>query len=488
MANNTGGTAAPSIRMNAAAQALGAPKAIGQRAQRSTSSKPRLPRVGGQQHGITQHQAAPQRAPQQHAARAAAPRGQLLAFNPGERYLNSQQLAKLGTNITRENAETQLQPLRQQSREIGGAENTALNRYQGMSQTGQQVLQGLQAGEEASAKTAQNNAAEAALQASRQIETSGQNAASATAGYQDPQVQQALAASQGTAAGQGGSAAASQQAMAASGSNLISNIRAAAAQRVTEGAGKLSQIYGQAQAKDAAEQRQILARQPEAAKSLAADLGQKQFTDQLTARSLGVKTTEEENKAQEAKSKARNEAARIRATERGQNVTLTLGQAKNATALKKEEMQVRGEIEKQGLANAGAMAKEQIKAKTALEVANKKAGRLPLDAENKAIGELSNTFTSIRGLVGKKAVPRGISGSTKLREILTKGEREFGQEVNGKTKVAKEKVAASKNGVLIAAAIEAWYYHKVSPITERQLKSMGIRSVPHVQNGELAFS
>jgi hypothetical protein len=476
MANTTGGTAAPSIRMNAAARALGAPKVTGQRAQRTTPGRPRLPGVGAPQRGITQHQTAPQRAPQQHAARAAAPKAparSLTAFDPSQGMYKEGQLSKLAQNITRENAQTQLQPLRQQAKEITGAEGTALNRYQGMAQTGQQVLQGLQTGEEASAKTAQNNAAEAAIQASKQIETSGQNAATATAGYLDPQVQQALAASQSTAAGLGGSAAAFQQAMGVSGSNLISNLRAAAAQRVTEGGARIAEGYQGAQAKNADEQQRILGKQPTEAKSLASELGQKQFTDELTARSLGVKEGTLGVDKQKAATEKAFKAGELHNAAQKNQISLSLGREKNATTREKTQATLRADEAK----NATAINQAQIRAKAQIDVANKKAGRLTTSEEDKAVGELSSAYAVIQQLRTQKVSP------AEIREGLTKGGLTVKEKVNGKEKVGKEKLPTIKNQALVTAAMELWNYHRINGATERQLTKAGIQVPQEWVNG-----
>lgn len=479
----TGGTAAPSIRMNAAARALGAPRVS---AQPTTRGTPKLPRAGGnQQRGISQHQANPQHAVAQHAVkapRAAPAKGpNLTAFNPLEGDLNGNQLGKLAGNITRQNDEATLKPLREEGKQITGAEGVALNRYAGMGQTGQQVQQGLQAGEEASAKTGENNAAEAALSASKAIETSGQSAQTMNAGYVDPAVQQALNSAQNTTAGLGGAAEQYQQAMGVSGQGLMANLRAAAAQRVTEGAGKIAQGYASSQGSVADEENKTLAKQPGEAKSLAVELGQKQLTDAATLKSLGVKEGTLGVDAQKAATEKAFKEGETKNTAQKNQITLSLGREKSADSLKKEEIKVRGELEKQGLANAGSLAKEQIKTKTALEIANKKAGRLTTSEEDKAVGELSSAYATIQQLRTKN-VP-----AAAIREALTKGSRSVGEEVEGKTKVVKEKVPTVKSQVLVTAALEAWDYHKVSAITQQQLKKMGIESVPKVQNGELVF-
>ena len=240
---NTGGTMAPSIRINAAAQALGAPKVAGQRQQRGTAQRP--PRLPGQRgapqagRGITQHQAGPQRPVQQHqaarqaqrpAARPAAPPQRApTGLNPNQeyatgKYLNPAQLAAIAKNTAAASEKAALQPLQQEGKEIGGAEGVALNRYAGMGATGQQQLASLQSGEEASAKTAQNNAAEAAVSAAKQIESTGQSARTANGGFLDPAVQQALAASSNTAGALGGAASQYASAMGVSGANLMAEI------------------------------------------------------------------------------------------------------------------------------------------------------------------------------------------------------------------------------------------------------------------------
>ena len=478
MANNgTGGTAAPSIRMNAAARALGAPKVTGQRAQRTTAAK--LPRVGAAQRGITQHQTAPQRAPQQHAARAAAPKAPgrpLTAFDPSQGTYTEGQLSKLAQNITREGDETALKPLRQESKEITGAEGAALNRYQGMGQTGQQVLQGLQTGEEASAKTAQNNAAEAAIQASKQIETAGQNAATATAGYVDPQVQQALAASQNTAAGLGGSAAAFQQAMGVSGPNLISNLRAAAAQRVTEGGQRISESYAGAQNKIGEKENDFLAKEQEkfgGAKGLAVELGNKQFADQLTARSLGVKEGGLKVQGEKAATEKAFKEGELHNTAQKNKISLSLGQEKNATTREKTQATLRADEAK----NATAINQAQIRAKAQIDVANKKAGRLTTSEEDKAVGELSSAYAVIQQLRTQKVSP------AEIREGLTKGGLAVKEKVNGKEKVSKEKLPTIKNQALVTAAMELWNYHRINGATERQLTKAGIQVPQEWVNG-----
>jgi hypothetical protein len=503
MASVTGGTAVSSIRMNAAARVLGAPRptVASQRAQRATGA-PRLPgRPGtnGQQHGISQHQAAtpkpivqhPVKAP--HALKPIAPHPAATlrssgvppaAFNPLQGDLNSKQLAALSSSITRENDEATLKPLAEESKQISGAEGAALTRYGQMGQTGQQIQAGLQQGLEASAKTGENQAADAALSASKAIETSGQSAAAMNGGQVNPAVQAALSSAQNQTAGLGGAAEQYQQAMGVSGQGLMANLRAAAAQRVTEGAGKIAQEYAASQGKIGEKEANTLAKQPAEAKSLAVELGQKQLTDAATLKSLGVKegtlkvTGEKaatEKAFKEGETRSKQEEVGVKQAKLG------IEREKNEDSLKKEEIKVRGELEKQGLANAGALAKEQVKAKYKLEEANKKAGRLTTPEEYKANTELSAAYT----IVQESRSGKSKASPAEIREALTRGHEVV---KNSSGKEVKETGPKVENQVLITAALELWNYHKVSPVTERQLKNMGIQSVPSIQNGEIVFS
>jgi hypothetical protein len=252
-------------------------------------------------------------APAQHAARAAAPRPpRQTAFNPLEGNLNSQQLGALAQNITKANTQLLVAAQQQQGREITGAEGTALQRQAGVSQTENQQLASLQAGEEGSAKTAQNNAAEAAMKAANAIQTGGQATGQQTAGFIDPAVQAALAQSASTAGALGGAAGQYAAAMGVSGANQMSQLRAAAAQRQGEGGTRLQGVYGQAQQKVQDTENAALAKQPADAKSLAVELGQKQFADVATGKSLGIKQ-------QVAQTTAANDQTKNALTARGQN-------------------------------------------------------------------------------------------------------------------------------------------------------------------------
>lgn len=469
------------MRVNAAARMLGAPKVVGQRQQPSSGAPGGRPRQVAPSRPVVQHQAhnqAPRQQIHQPAPRAAAhPAARPAArpapaFNPLAGNLTSGQLAQLAGSITKANAEPLINAQRQQGQEIQGAEGTALQRQAGVGATEQQQLQGLQTGQEASAKTAQNNAAEAAMKAANEVQSTGQSVGNQTAGFVDPAVRAALSQSAATAGSLGGAAGQYAGAMGVSGANLMSGLRGAAATRMGEGATRLQQDYGAAQQRAQGEENKLLAKQPADARSLAVELGQKQFTDAATQASLGVKQGQLGVNAQKASTEKSYKQGQISVAAQKNANTLTLGQQKNAVTLKGDEIKARTDLEKQGLSNAGALAREQVKAKTSLEAANKKAGRLTTAQEDKLMGELSNAFQEVklgRSTLGPK------ESNQQIREALTSGKR------------GKEKVPQIKNQTLITAAIEAWDYHKVSATTLQQLRTLGIQVTPKVQNGTLVF-
>ena len=421
------------------------------------------------------------RTPRQAAQRVPAPKPpkatSTAGYDPLAEYLSGKydspsQLQALASNITKENDEAVLAPLRQQSKEITGAEGTALTRFGQMGAAGQQVQAGLQQGEEASAKTAENQAAENALSASKAIEGTGQSAADQTAGYVDPQVQAALTSAQTQTAGVGGAAAQFQQAMGVSGANEMSALRAAAAQRVVEGAQRIGEGYAASQAKGANEEDKVLAKRPAETKSLAVELGNKQASEVGVLKEVGVKEGTLSNaKEKVAVEKAYKEGETKKGFEEAGTKKAKLGieREKNAATREKTQSQLKSDEVK----NGNTIRTAEIKAKSALEVANKKDGHLTTSEEDKAVGELSSAYATIQQLRTEKV------SNTEIREGLTKGSLP----VKSEGKVTKEKIPTIKNQVLVQAAMELWDFHKVNSVTERQLTRSGIQVPQEWVNG-----
>jgi hypothetical protein len=490
MANLTGGTAAPTIRMNAAARVLGAPKVVGQKQQRSTPAArpPRMPARNapalphGQ--GITQHQATPQRPVGQHQAQreAAAHRPPAPKAAPAKagldpmqeyktgKYADPAEIQKIATRMTENEDKAQMTPYKQEGREIGSAESNALARNQALAAAAQPNLQAIQSEGEASAKTGENNAAEAAVAAAKSIETTGQSAATANGGYTAPQVASALGQAGAQAGALGGAASQYQSAMGAGGTSFMTAMRAAAADRASEGATRLQQGYGAAQTKNTQEGDKTLSRLVPGQEKRALELPEEQVKDNVALRDVGAKEGTVKVNAAKVSAGEREDRAKNTTAERDT-------QAKDQTSLLTTQKKDQTSLEKQGIANAGALSKERIKAKTSLEVANKKAGRLTTSEEDKLTGELSDAYATIQQKRTQGVTPQ------QIRNALTTGS----ETVEQGGKPVKVKNPTIKNQVLVTAALEAWDYHKVSPVTAKQLAALGIQSVPKVENGQLVF-
>jgi hypothetical protein len=485
MANLTGGVMAPQIA---------APKIAGVRPQRVSAGRTsRVPgRTGGTPvlpHPAPQHASAPQHTAQRQQVRQAASRAQghpapQRGFNPLEGTLNSQQINKIAGQQVRANAAPVLKGLEGENREIQGAEGVAQQRLAGMGATGQQQLAGLQAGQEASAKTGENNVAEAAANATKQINASGQLAQSATAGFVDPQVQQALAAAGNTAAGQAGAAQGYQAATATSGANLLTGLRGAAVQRVSEGAGRLSQAYGAGIQKNTQKEAEIRAGEPGETSKTASDLIGKQVSDVLAAKQLGVKQFT-------AKTTAANDQAKNALTERGQNA---------ANARNRENNQQRESAAKLGLPQKKADV-EQKQADT-----NLKKYQLEHGGSSGAKGlTTSETDSYIKSLTGSfnlvQQYRAGITPKTEsaaqrkaaydgIRRVLETGEHpekyktrvwdSFNEKFRNEEKTRI--VQGGKTATPIAtAAVELYNTHAVSPGTREALKALGVELPPDKQ-------
>lgn len=483
----TGGTAFPGVRQQAAAQALGAPKVSGQRQQRSTPGArppaaprgmPAAPKVGV---GITQHQAAPEKPPSQHQAirqaaatkiaggghakAPAAPRAaptssstaapaQKYGLNPIHeyatgKYASPKELANIAKEIADREANSNLAPLRQQATETGSAEQNALARNQAMGAAGQQTLAGLQSGEEASAKTGENNAAEAALQAAKAIQSGGQAASMANGG----QLGAATAAALGESAQQAGSlgAAASQyqSAMGVSTPAEMSQLRAAAAQRITEGATRLGEGYQVAQQRNAGEQDKIIGREAVEAQRQDKLLGEEQTKDRTALAAVGVKegtlkATEAKNQITAKGNQEKNQTTRLDAAEK--NATTRLGNAeKNQTQIaeKKDWTQI-------------AVDEKNNKAKT--EAAAIKAGGHSSAEETKMASQLTAAYGTVKYLLSGAGTKWT---KAQIEQALLTG------------KVGKTGIAKVTSQPLVQAAYELYYNHEINNVTRAQLTKLG---------------
>lgn len=311
------------MRVSAAAQSLGAPKVAGVTPQKATKGVARLPRAAKAKiPGV----GAPQRAPavKAHAAPARAQRApqrigpgsspNATTFDPAVHGLYGPgELRNIAKAEEGQQIRSQLAPLKVAGQEVQQVGQTVANRYAAAGKSTEGTLQGLAQQAEGNAKTAENEMAQNTLNASKEINTTGQNAATNNAGYVDPQVRAALAAGAERATQTG--ATGSQLATARGGNenNYMSNIRAAAAQRIQEGQGNIAQTYAKQYGQIAGKEGALTERLPELAKTRAGQLGERQETEALTKTGLNIRGETLRQKG--AESQAKNKVI-----ERGQNL------------------------------------------------------------------------------------------------------------------------------------------------------------------------
>jgi hypothetical protein len=388
--------------------------------------------------------------------------------------LNSQQLAQLADQITKQNLGAQLTPLRQQAGEISGIEGTVAKRYGGYSEATDKLLQGIGSGAEASAKTYENQAADTVLKAGQAISQTGQAAAGQNGGYLDPQVQAEINAQGQLAGGVGGAQNSFAQAAGQNEQNFMGNLRAAAAQRALEGQRGISTLYGDQLSKNQASQQALIAKQPADAKSLATELGQKQFTDYATLQGLGIKQSGVQQNAQKIQLTAQQNHEHDRLSERGQNITAT----RDAAHARLEERKIT-ETERHNRTSEG------ISAERAKAYVKKANGGLTTPQQDKVVGEIGTAYNIVQQLRTAKINPQ------EIRNALTTGNLRRVQETtssSGKkgTKEVTYKYPKIGNQALVTAAFQLWDYHKIDAQTAAALKGMGVNVPASLTNGSFA--
>ncbi len=408
----------PHIRQSAAAQHLGAPQ------------KP--PR-------------APQRAPKaQMRARPPAKIGSgqkaIGTLNPGDIHNIAVTQSRLARNA-------ELAPLKAQAGEIQANEQGATQAYGKLVGAGNEQLGQISTNVGNSAKTAENAAAEQALNTPKAIETSGQSQASMTAGYMTPELRAELGAEAQQAGSSAGARASAAQNIAQEGSNLVEQIRAAASLKALGGQQNITGAFQkQAKANQIAQQAAIAktgSRQAE----IESKLGQQNFTDRATAQGLGLKL-------QTLNQKGAETASRVRATERGQNVGL---QKNRENVAQRETASQRSAAQKEAASERSARIKAQItrSSKGTKTAAGKTATP---DALNKLSAELGAAYQGfVEGRSGKEKLT-----PAEIRQNLTIG------------KEGKRGFPKAVNQVLITAAQELYYTHKVSKATRAEMGKLGM--------------
>jgi hypothetical protein len=207
--------------------------------------------------------------------------------------MNPAQLHHFVEKEVQSNTKAELAPYKARGQEITGTENTVAKRYGAYGEATQSLLGGIQSGAEAGAKTADNAAAETAVKSQGEVNTAGQNATTLTGGQLEPSVKAGTEAGATNIAGLGAAAQANAVSQGQNETNLLASIRAAAAQRVTEGQKGIISDYSKERGKNQAEEGRLLAKQSGDISKLTEADSQKQFEDKTTEaklRSEGVKT------------------------------------------------------------------------------------------------------------------------------------------------------------------------------------------------------
>jgi hypothetical protein len=452
------------IRANAAANALGAPKVVSQKAQPAgkmprylnkgtgkmeTAQQMKASRTKAVSPSAPQHtaQARPGKAPA--AAPKVAPAKSWIEMNPGE-------LQKYAAKQVGENTKTELMPYQQRAGEISGTEKTVASRYGGYGEATDKLLGGIQETQANSAKTFANRAADAVAKSEGEVNTTGQNAITNNAGYEDPQLRSQLAAEQANVTGIGAAQQASSGALGQGESNFLASIRAAAAQRVSEGQRGIASTFGKQRAENQGKEGQLLAKESGATTKLDTELAQKQFTNRATEQGLGIKLGTLKVGEQNAASKARS----VTAGERNNAAKNALASEKLKLAAGKQGFEEWAKREDTGIKKLSAVDKARYdEANIRVKEAAQK-GKPPNPKEGrKYMNELA-TAESIATANGVTAAKTGKA----LQEAKVKAEEAM-------TKASK---GSTVNREIIEAAMNLAYYGRLSTADQAVAISYGL--------------
>ena len=358
---------------------------------------------------------------------------------------------KAATQQIRQATQTELEPYKSKAAELTQYEGTAAKRLQGYAGSTDKLLGGLQEGAQASAKTASNQAAEAALKAQGSVNQDQSLTAQGNGNYLDPQVKAALENQRANITAIGASRGAAAETLGQNQANFLTNIRAVAGQRALEGQSGVASRYGQQQTANSQAESNLIQKQPERITNRESALAKEAFTRKATEAGLGIKEGALRNTERATGSKIKTEAGKL--ANEGTKV------AQSAKRL---------EIDEKHYQESDKAARERAQA--ALKHAT---GGLTTPEQDKVASEIGSAFNTIQSL-RTKGVPEG-----KITTYLNNGYRRVVEEyTNSKgkkgEKAVTEKLASVKNPALQKAAMELWKYHKVSPQTEASLKTLGV--------------
>jgi hypothetical protein len=469
------GTSTPSgVRPAAAAVALGAPKVTGEKGQKAGKmpgkSQAKMPgtylnKASGKMETAQQmkgYRAPAKAAPQKAPAQAAPAKATTPVFNP---LGSGQEDVGVAKSIAQQTGNVERQPLNAEAKQIQQNELGASQRYGKYAEAANQYLGGIAGQQEASAKTFENQAADSALHAGKAVETSGQNAASMTAGFLTPELKAQLNA-EGNRESQAGAAGNTfAQNSAQAGQSLMAGIRGSAALKATEGQAKLTGVF-QKQAGLVQQKLQGVGVKEGASEAkLAVELPQKQFTNKATASGLGIKVGEAQNKTALAQNTIKSTASKEQSE----------ASKRQSEAAKRQDEGVKTKI---SLAKLGPEIKRteaeatQAAAKAKNELHKLAAGGLTTTQQDKYAEQIGAAYSTVQNLRAK-----GVSDA-KIGETLSKGYERVSVNEGGKEKAISVKYPKITNTVLQKAALELWNYHTVSKPTQAALHTLGITLSP----------
>jgi hypothetical protein len=458
------------IRANAAAAALGAPKVVSQKAQPAGKMPRFLNKGTGKMETAQQMKAsrtkalapsAPQRAPKAPAqvktpakpaasAAARAPAAKSwLEMNPGE-------IQKLASSTVSKDTQAELVPYRQRQGEISGTEGTVAKRYGAYGEATDKLLSGIQETQANSAKTFDNQAADAVTKSQGEVNTTGQNAITNNAGYEDPQLRAQLASEQGAVTNIGAAGQANANALGQNEANTLATIRAAAAQRVAEGQRGIASTFGKQRGETQAKEGELLAKEGGASQKLDTELLQKQFTNQAAEAGLKVKVgtlgVDQENAATKAQAvKASEQNNTTKNSIAAEKLKLQAGKLGFEEWAKREKLP----LEKMSIVDKARYEKAEIRVK---EQALK--GKPPNPKEGrKYMSEIATAATIAKA----QGVYAGKTG-----KALAKAKQKAEQAI---VKAAK---GATVNREIVEAAMNVAYYGRLSTADQAVAMSYGL--------------
>jgi len=416
-------------RAPAAAQALGAPKGGGWKGPKQLGRPPAHPAIKPQaqnnqpKHNANPHHGVPGQGQHAHAGPPPHPAGGGEALPLVD--LSGPQLAHRATKMAQAQGAAETAPLQNQAKEIGATEAAVQARYKALGEQQTQSLAGISQQAEASAKTAQNTAADNALKAGQSIETTGQAQQGLAGGYISPEVKAELQAQGQKAAGTGAAGVSLAQQSGQNEQNFMSNLRASAAARVAQGGGEIANTYGKQLRENSNKQGEVAGKVAALGPKIRSELESSQFNQQAVKGKLGsenIKLGIDKEKvgidAQNARTKAVDAFNKAQGAKEGHNLTraklgLENGKFSFEKWAKESDLKIKGLSAK----DKAIYDQAQVRIKEA-----QTTGKAPSPAEGrKYMSALSSGLTKAKAVLGTHNQGRGNAASqTQAREELTK--------------------------------------------------------------------